>query len=67
MIQAQQTLATDQSAEVQAMANYTHARISFDEAVGNTLETNHITMTEAETGKVLHESSIPASVPGGVK
>jgi outer membrane protein len=64
VIQAQQTLATDQSAEVQAMANYTHARISFDEAVGSTLEVNHITMTEAVSGKVARESVIPASVTG---
>jgi outer membrane protein len=61
VIQAQQTLATDQSAEVQAMANYTHAKIAFDEAVGNTLDANHITMTEAVRGKVARESVIPAA------
>jgi len=61
VIQAQQTLATDQSAEVQAMANYTHAKIAFDEAVGNTLGANHITMTEAVRGQVARESVIPAA------
>jgi outer membrane protein len=61
VIQAQQTLATDQSAEVQAMANYTHAKIAFDETVGNTLDANHITMTEAVRGKVARESVIPAA------
>jgi outer membrane protein TolC len=64
VIQAQQTLATDQSAEVQAMANYTHARIAFDEAIGGTLETNRITMTEAVTGKVARESVLPPAAGG---
>lgn len=67
VIQAQQALATDQSAEVQATANYTHAKIAFDEAVGGTLETNHITMSEALSGKVARESTLPASVTSGAK
>ena len=52
MIQAQKDLATSQAAEVQAMANYSHARIALDDATGRTLDANHITMTEAVTGKV---------------
>jgi outer membrane protein len=52
VIQAQKDLATSQSSEVQAMANYTHARIALDDATGRTLDANHITMTEAVTGKV---------------
>ncbi len=47
VVQAQRDLATDQSAEVQAMANYTHAKIAFDEAVGQTLDVNNISMEEA--------------------
>ena len=34
VIQAQQQLASDQDSEVQAMANYTHAKIAFDDAMG---------------------------------
>lgn len=52
VIQAQKDVATDESAEVQAMANYTHAKIGFDEAAGRTLEANHISMTEALSGQV---------------
>jgi len=67
VIQAQQQLATDQDAEVQAMANYTHAKIGFDDAMGRTLDVNHISMEEAVSGHVQRESFIPPVVPGGAK
>jgi outer membrane protein len=63
VVQAERDLAADQSAEVQAMANYTHARIAFDEAVGQTLDVNNISMEEAAAGRVARESEIPASAP----
>jgi len=63
VIQAQQDLAADQDAEVQAMANYTHAKIFFDAAMGRTLEVNHISMKEAMDGKVARESYLPANLP----
>jgi outer membrane protein len=62
VVQAQRDLNNDQSAEVQAMANYTHARIAFDEAVGQTLEQNDISMEEAKSGQVARASSIPDAV-----
>jgi outer membrane protein len=62
VVQAQRDLAADQSAEVQAMANYTHAKIAFDESVGQTLDVNNISMEEATAGRVARESAIPASV-----
>jgi outer membrane protein len=58
VVQAQRDLALDQSAEVQAMANYTHAKIAFDEAVGQTLEVNNISMDEAKVGQVARQSMI---------
>jgi outer membrane protein len=61
VVQAQRDLAADQSAEVQAMANYTHAKVAFDQAVGQTLEVNGISMDEAASGHVARESAIPAS------
>jgi outer membrane protein len=60
VVQAQRDLAADQSAEVQSMANYTHAKVAFDEAVGQTLEVNNISMEEATAGQVARESAIPA-------
>ncbi len=62
VIQAQKDLSTAQSSEVQAMANFSHARISFDEAVGRTLSENRITLSEAVAGHVARESVIPAGV-----
>jgi outer membrane protein len=61
VVQAQRDLASDQSAEVQSMANYTHAKVAFDEAVGQTLDVNGVSMEEAAAGRVARESAIPAS------
>jgi outer membrane protein len=59
VVQAQRDLATDQSAEVQAMANYTHAKVAFQQAVGTTLAENHVSMEEAESGRVARQSMLP--------
>ncbi len=59
VIQAQKDLVQDQTDEVQAMANYTHARIAFDFAVGQLLEVNHVSMDEAVAGHVARESVLP--------
>ncbi len=62
VIQAQVDLAADQEGEVQAMANYTHAKIAFDEAIGQTLDVNRVQMEEAVSGHVARQSLIPDSV-----
>lgn len=64
VVQAQRDLTSNQSAEVQAMANFTHAKIAFDEAIGRTLDENGIQMDEAASGKVARESTLPANLPG---
>jgi outer membrane protein TolC len=63
VIQAQKDLVQDQTDEVQAMANYTHARIAFDAALGQTLEVNHVSMDEAIAGSVARESVLPSALP----
>jgi outer membrane protein TolC len=65
VVQDQRDLATSQSSEVQAMANYTHARISFDQALGTTLEVNHISLDEAMKGRLARDSVLPESLRGG--
>lgn len=67
VIQAQKDLAQYQSAEVQAMANYTHARIAFEQSVGSTLDVNHVSFDEALSGKVARQSFLPDSVEKGGK
>jgi outer membrane protein TolC len=58
VVQAQRDLAQAQSTEVQSMANFTHAQIAFDQAIGRTLEANGISMDEATAGQVGRESHI---------
>jgi outer membrane protein TolC len=62
VVQDQRDLASAQSSEVEAMANYSHARLAFDLALGNTLEVNHISLDEAKSGRVL---APPNRVPEG--
>ncbi|MGC4051262.1 MAG: TolC family protein [Paludibaculum sp.] len=50
VVQDQRDLANAQSSEVQAMANYTHARISLEQALGRTLDVNHVSVEEAMRG-----------------
>src|SRR5205807_416257 len=50
VVQDQRDVAAAVSAETQAMANYSHVRIAFDQALGNTLETHHVSLEEALSG-----------------
>ena len=59
----QRDLASTQSSETQAMANYTHARIALDQALGNTLDVNHVSVSEALQGTVAQPSVLPADLP----
>ena len=59
----EQALATAESAETQALANYSHARIAFDQAMGTTLEVNRISMDEALNGRVARKSVLPEKLP----
>ncbi len=63
VVQDQRDLATAQSAEVQSMANYTHARIALDQALGTTLEVNNIIVDEALKGHLSQESKLPSELP----
>ncbi len=63
VIQAQRDLSTAQGTEVQALANYSHARVSLDQALGATLQTNHVSIVEATNGLVAKPSAIPPNPP----
>ncbi|HUO61200.1 MAG TPA: TolC family protein [Candidatus Acidoferrales bacterium] len=63
VVQDQRDLASAESAVVQAMANYTHAKIAFEQALGTTLEVNNISIEEAKSGRVARMSEIPANAP----
>jgi outer membrane protein len=63
VIQAQRDVVSAESEQVQSMANYTHARIAFDQALGITLDRNDITMAEASSGRVDRKSELPDVLP----
>lgn len=65
VVQDQRDLANAESAELQAMANFTHAKIAMDQALGTTLQSNNITLSEAMSGRVKRTSTLPASLPAG--
>jgi outer membrane protein TolC len=68
VVQDQRDLASAVSTEVQALANYTHARIAYDQAMGTTLETNNVSIEEAKEGRISRTSTLPATLPAeGVK
>jgi outer membrane protein TolC len=67
VIQDQRDLATARSSEAQAMANYTHARIALDQALGMTLDVNNISIKEALDGQVSRPSNPPIETPTGVR
>jgi outer membrane protein TolC len=63
VVQDQRDLATAINSEVQAMANYTHAQIALDQAMGRTLEINGVTIKEAMTGRAERQSVLGDNLP----
>jgi outer membrane protein len=59
----QQNLASAISSETQALANYSHAEIALDQALGRTLDVNHISIDEAMSGHVNRPSALPTNLP----
>ena len=52
VVAAQQSLLTAESTEVSSQSAYVHARISLDQVLGETLEANHISVEQAQAGRV---------------
>jgi outer membrane protein TolC len=67
VIQDQRDLANASNTETQAMANYEHARISLDQAVGATLSVNHVSIDEARQGSISRPSTLPANVEKNIE
>ena len=57
--QVERDFAAAQSSELGALVTWSNARISIDQILGTTLETNHISLAEAQTGKVSRVSTPP--------
>lgn len=63
VITQQRDLATARSAEVTAQATYAQAKIAFDQVLGTTLETNHVSIAEASVGRMTSSSVLPENLP----
>jgi outer membrane protein TolC len=50
LIAAQRALVAAQTAEIDALASYAHARVSLDQVLGQTLEVNHVVLDRALAG-----------------
>ena len=59
VIQQQRDLVAAQSAEISALVAYSTARVALDQALGATLEVNHVSIAEARAGKVASPPAVP--------
>ncbi len=63
VVQQQRDLATAQSSEVAALVAYSNARLALDQTLGTTLQVNHVSLGEAQTGQVTRPSKLPEKLP----
>jgi len=62
VINQQRTTVLAESAEVQALSSYVHARTALQQVTGETLEANHVSVDDALKGRIEGESKIPAAL-----
>jgi len=61
VVQQQRDLVAAQSSEIAALVDFSNARVALDQTLGTTLEANHISIEDAQAGKVPRVSSLPPS------
>lgn len=61
--QQQRDLATANGSVLAALTSYSSARVALEQALGTTLEENHVSIDEAKAGKVSRTSALPATLP----
>src|SRR5438874_1838418 len=66
VILTQRDYVAAQGTELRALADLVEARANYERAVGKTLEVNHVTIAEAESGDVDRETLIPGTLHGQV-
>ena len=66
VIQTQRDLISAQGAELRALANLEEAKAGYERAVGRTLEVNHVTIADGESGEVERATLIPGTLHGKV-
>ena len=66
VILTQRDLIAAQGTELRALANLQEAKANYERALGRTLEVNHVTVADALSGEVEHETLIPGTLHGKV-
>ena len=66
VILIQRDLITAQGTELRALANLEEAKANYERALGRTLEVNHVTIADAESGHITPETLIPGTLNGKV-
>ncbi len=64
VIQQERDLSAAQSSEIAALVSYSNARIGLEQTLGTILDTYHVSVGQAQTGRVERPSSLPAQLPG---
>lgn len=66
VILTQRDLIAAQGTELRALANLQEAKASYERALGRTLEVNHVTIADAQSGVVERATLIPGTLHGRV-
>lgn len=66
VILTQRDYVNAQGTELRALADLVEARANYERAVGKTLEVNHVTIADAQSGEVERETLIPGTLHGQV-
>lgn len=66
VILTQRDLIAAQGTELRALANLQEAKANYERALGRTLEVNHVSIADALSGEVQHETLIPGTLHGRV-
>jgi outer membrane protein len=66
VILMQRDLIAAQGTELRALANLEEAKANYERALGRTLEVNQVTIADAKTGEVEHDTQIPGTMHGKV-
>ncbi|MGH9740891.1 MAG: TolC family protein [Candidatus Acidiferrum sp.] len=66
VIQTQRDLIAAQGTELRALANLEEAKANYERAVGRTLDVNHVTIADAQSGEVERATLIPGTLHGKV-
>jgi outer membrane protein TolC len=66
VILVQRDLIAAQGTELRALANLQEAKANYERALGRSLDVNHVTIADAKTGQVEHDTLIPGTLHGRV-